>query len=100
MMHRSSQPRARRRCHYRPVLEALENRLVPTGVGWVIEADPNLNEIGSPSAFITAGSGGLSAPQGITLGPDGNVYVAGNGGAVLRFDGTTGAYLNTFVSQG
>jgi hypothetical protein len=55
--------------------------------------------IGSPSAFITAGSGGLQAPMGITLGPDGNVYVAGNGGAVLRYNGTPGQYINTFVTR-
>ena len=42
-------------------------------------ADATLNEIGSPSAFVAAGSGGLDARTGITLGPDGNVYVAGNG---------------------
>ncbi len=63
-------------------------------------AGATLNEIGSPRSFITAGSGGLSSPFGITLGPNGNVYVAGDGGAVLRYDGTTGAYINTFVSQG
>jgi DNA-binding beta-propeller fold protein YncE len=39
-------------------------------------------------------------PQGITLGPDGNLYVACNNGAVRRYNGTTGAYLSTFVAQG
>jgi len=63
-------------------------------------AGATINEIGTPSAFITPGSGGLSQPIGITLGSDGNVYVAGNGGAVLRYNGNTGAYINTFVSQG
>jgi DNA-binding beta-propeller fold protein YncE len=63
-------------------------------------ANASLNEIGNASAFVAAGSGGLSSPVGITLGPDGNVYVAGNNGAVLRYNGTTGAYINTFVSQG
>ena len=63
-------------------------------------AGATINEIGSPSAFVPAGSGGLSSPLGITMGPDGNVYVAGDGGAVLRYNGTTGAYINTFVSQG
>jgi hypothetical protein len=38
-------------------------------------ANASLNEIGTPSAFITAGSGGLSDPEGITLGPDGNVCI-------------------------
>jgi glucose/arabinose dehydrogenase len=84
---------APRRLH----LEALEDRTVPTTIS---VANASLNEIGSPSAFISSGSGGLNTPWGITLGPDGNVYVAGNGGAVRRYNGTTGAYLNTFVSQG
>jgi sugar lactone lactonase YvrE len=63
-------------------------------------AGATLNEIGAPDSFITVGSGGLSSPFGLTLGPDGNVYVASNGGAVLRYNGTTGAFMNTFVSQG
>jgi DNA-binding beta-propeller fold protein YncE len=63
-------------------------------------ANASLNEIGSPSAFITAGSGGLNTPFGITLGPDSNVYVASNGGEVLRYNGTTGQFLSTFVAQG
>jgi glucose/arabinose dehydrogenase len=63
-------------------------------------ANATLNEIGTPSPFIAAGSGGLSQPGNLILGPDGTVYVAGNGGAVLRYNGTTGAYINTFVSQG
>ncbi len=79
-------------------LESLEDRTVPT-VSLSV-AGATLNEIGSPSAFVAAGSGGLSSPEGITLGPDGNLYVAGDGGAVLRYNGTTGAYINTFVSQG
>src|SRR5262245_55296610 len=79
-------------------LEMLEDRTVPSVS--ISVAGATLNEIGSPSPFVTAGSGGLSSPLGITLGPDGNLYVAGNGGAVLRYNGTTGAYINTFVSQG
>ncbi len=39
-------------------------------------------------------------PTTSPLGRTATLYVAGNGGAVLRYDGTTGAYINTFVSQG
>src|SRR5262245_8581452 len=79
-------------------LEVLDDRTVPSVT--VSVANASLNEIGTASAFVGAGSGGLSSPAGITLGPDGNLYVGSNNGAVLRYDGTTGAYINTFVSQG
>jgi hypothetical protein len=50
-------------------------------------------------AFVTAGSGGLSAPGGFTFGPDGNLYVASRGtGSILEYDGTTGAFIGTFSS--
>ena len=41
----------------------------------------------------------LANPNGIAIGPDGNLYV-GNGdeGRVLKFDGQTGDFLGTFVS--
>jgi DNA-binding beta-propeller fold protein YncE len=78
-------------------LEHLEDRQLLTSIS---VSDASLNEIGTPSAFIAAGSGGLSSPQGLTLGPDGNLYVAGNGGAVLRYNAATGQYLKTFVAQG
>jgi streptogramin lyase len=78
-------------------LELLEDRTVPATISI---ADATMSEIASPSDFVTAGSGGLDAPYGITLGPDGNLYVAGNNGAVRRYNGATGAYLSTFVSQG
>jgi hypothetical protein len=64
----------------------------------------------SPGAFIdtfaTAASAGLNdeqAPLGALLfGPGGNLYVDNliGSGKVLRFDGTTGAFLNEFVPQG
>jgi hypothetical protein len=71
------------------IVERLEDRTLLAGETIAI-ADATLNEIGSTSALVPAGSGGLDAPLGITLGPDGNLYVAGNGGAVRRYHGTTG----------
>jgi sugar lactone lactonase YvrE len=77
-------------------VERLEDRLVPTAS--ISIAGATLNEVGTPSPFVTPGSGGLSSPVGITVGPDGNAYVAANGGAVLRYNGTSGQYINTFVA--
>jgi DNA-binding beta-propeller fold protein YncE len=63
---------------------------------------------GTVSAF-DAGTGasqgifaaGISAPTGIAVGPDGNVYVAPqNSGDVEEFNGITGALIGTFASVG
>jgi streptogramin lyase len=55
---------------------------------------------GTTGAFITtfASGSGLVTPAGVTIGPDGNLYVSSVGNnSVKRFDGTTGAFLSTFV---
>lgn len=51
--------------------------------------------------LVQASAGGLIFPEGMTFGPDGLLYVCDNrpdgGGAVLRFDGKTGAFVDAFV---
>jgi streptogramin lyase len=40
--------------------------------------------------------------EAMAVGPDGNIYVVGNSlgdGVIVRFDGRTGAFLDTFVSD-
>ena len=61
----------------------------------------------SLGAIVTAGSGGLDTAREIAWGADGKLYVtsfgADNGSArdaVLRFDATTGAFIDPFITVG
>lgn len=48
--------------------------------------------------FLTPGAGGLSSPQGVAIGPDGNVYVSSDGtNQILRFD-PSGDFMDVFAS--
>jgi|SwirhisoilCB1_FD_contig_71_784530_length_1223_multi_2_in_0_out_0_1 streptogramin lyase len=52
--------------------------------------------------FVTSGSGGLSGGRDVTFGADGNLYATSSGatGGVLKYSGTTGAFLGAFVGPG
>lgn len=56
--------------------------------------------------FVATGSGGLKSPIGMVFGPSGkkgklDLYVGSfSNSNVLRFDGTTGAFLGEFVPRG
>src|SRR5262249_57828268 len=54
------------------------------------------------SLGVFADGGQITSPRSVVFGPDDNLYVAdGNGpGQVLRFSGTTGAFLDAFVLPG
>jgi len=59
--------------------------------------------LGAPGTadFVVPDSGGLDDPHSLKFGPDGNLYVASFGNnTVLRYNGTTGAFMNTFVTPG
>ncbi len=78
--------------------ERLEDRHLLSAV--ISIADSSMYEMGNVSAFITAGSGGLSSPKDLTLGPDGNVYVTSGGtNSVLRYNALTGQLIGTFVTS-
>jgi hypothetical protein len=55
----------------------------------------------SITAFATQPTEGTGF-QGLDFGPDGNLYVAARTSAnvILRFDGTTGAFIDVFASMG
>jgi sugar lactone lactonase YvrE len=45
----------------------------------------------SLGSFVIGGSGGLVSPRSLSFGENGNLFVANGTGAVLQFDGVTGA---------
>ncbi len=58
---------------------------------------------GTTGAFlgIFASGNDLNKTDSFDFGPDGNLYVAGRiNNAVFRFDGTTGAFIDTFINSG
>jgi DNA-binding beta-propeller fold protein YncE len=65
--------------------------------------------------FVSCGSGGLDGPFDLAFGPDGNLYVISHeqlatpscavqrpaaNSSVLRYNGTTGAFMDVFVAPG
>ena len=60
----------------------------------------------SQGAFITPASLAMLNPRGMTIGPDGNLYVVGtdladpNTGHVHRFNGQTGAFIEGVANSG
>ncbi len=55
----------------------------------------------STEALIIPQNLGLAGPRGLVLGSDANLYVISRDtDAVLRYDGITGALIDTFVSKG
>jgi DNA-binding beta-propeller fold protein YncE len=55
----------------------------------------------SGATFVAPSSGGLLNPIHAIFGPDGNLYVDGSQTVgILRYNGTTGAFTDTFVPGG
>jgi subtilisin-like proprotein convertase family protein/streptogramin lyase len=64
-------------------------------------SDVSLWEDGLFETFVSAGTGGLNGPKGIVLHSDGRLYAASSANdSILRFDGSTGAFVDVFVASG
>ena len=48
----------------------------------------------------TLSAGLITRPSGVEVGPDGDFYVTSSANTILRYDGTTGALVGTFISAG
>src|SRR4029453_17590180 len=67
------------------------------GDGRVARVDPASGIV--VGDFVAAGAGGLNQPDGLVLGPGGDLYVcAESASAVLRYDGSTGAFRGSFAA--
>ncbi|NKI34197.1 hypothetical protein HFP89_03335 [Wenzhouxiangella sp. XN79A] len=56
---------------------------------------------GQPETFIPTGRGGLASARALAFGPDGMLYVVDRArGGVLRFDASTGAFVDEAIPVG
>ena len=53
---------------------------------------------GSTGAYIGIFANTTIFPYGVAFGPDDNLYVGGNSGSTRRFNGVTGAFIDTFIT--
>jgi streptogramin lyase len=76
------------------------------GYGAVIRYDERTGAVSNYFVPFGGSNGGLTIPVALKFGPDGNLYVTswsfpvGTQGRILRYRGTTGAFLDAFVPDG
>jgi outer membrane protein assembly factor BamB len=64
--------------------------------GVIRRFDNSGNYIGT----FTSGGPTLDGPSALRFGPDGNLYVLSGSSTVIRYNGRTGVYIDTFISSG
>lgn len=58
-------------------------------------------DFSTTSLFVAVNSGGLGPAWGVTFGPDNHLYVGDvPADAIRKYDGNTGAYIETFIASG
>jgi hypothetical protein len=72
-----------------------------SAAGRTIASCASMAKQASSWTLVSPGSGGLSGSSALVFGPDGNLYVSSqSNNSVLRYDGTTGAFIDTFIQTG
>jgi sugar lactone lactonase YvrE len=78
---------------YRDLYVTTWNQNSVVRVGWTPSGP------GAPGTFTSGAGGSLNAAAVLAFGPDGNLYVGGfNSGNVVRFNGSTGVFIDVFAS--
>lgn len=76
----------------------LLNAMTGNWTSTVLRFDGNDGSFMGPSAFVSAGDGGLAGPIGIQFSPSGDLLVVSRfTNSVLRYDGDSGAFIDEFV---
>jgi streptogramin lyase len=73
----------------------------PNQFGQILEFDGTTGVPIGNGVFVQGSSDGLHDPTDLTFGPNGNLFVVDSQTAnVLEYNGTTGAFVTTFVTAG
>ncbi len=81
-----------------PFLVSTESLLVSSSTG-ILRYDRFTGNF--IDVFVPLGSGGLANAQGLSFGPDGNLYVASfESREILRYNGKTGGFIDVFITAG